>query len=390
MPSILSNYASEKVNLTSSDDSPYDPPYQKPQEISSLHSTKPSSPLMKGHSLEELGGNKCIVDGVFLSGPNGMNPSLQSLPNGRSSGSIDSRDKLPSRNDTNIPLSNGNGVYEDHRRQSAVSIRESMENGTNEQASLRVDANLDGEQLSGPKSPENTQHVHRSGHARAHSASAPQRHIPQTAHFPATDAFSTGTDGTSTVQKTQLINRLSSPPILPIAHTNTATSSTSSLYSGPPRLRHRHTLQVPKISTTRNPREPSSPTVSPSADAADEGERFSPTNQGLGRISVSLGRRPTRSLHSDMHVDEIPPDDDTARWTETIRQKRASRKQRKEEEEDDRVVVGTKVDMNHVNWVTAYNMLTGIRFTVSRTNAKMDRDLTDADFDAKHKFSFDM
>ena len=91
-----------------------------------------------------------------------------------------------------------------------------------------------------------------------------------------------------------------------------------------------------------------------------------------------------------MYVDEIPPDDDTARWTETIRQKRASRRQRKEEEEDDRVVVGTKVDMNHVNWVTAYNMLTGIRFTVSRINAKFDRELTDADFDAKHKFSFDM
>jgi 1-phosphatidylinositol-4-phosphate 5-kinase len=53
-------------------------------------------------------------------------------------------------------------------------------------------------------------------------------------------------------------------------------------------------------------------------------------------------------------------------------------------------MVGTKVDQNHVNWVTAYNMLTGIRFTVSRTNAKLDRDLTDADFDARHKFSFDI
>lgn len=53
-------------------------------------------------------------------------------------------------------------------------------------------------------------------------------------------------------------------------------------------------------------------------------------------------------------------------------------------------MVGTKVDQNHVNWVTAYNMLTGIRFTVSRTNAKLDRELTDADFEAKHKFSFDI
>jgi 1-phosphatidylinositol-4-phosphate 5-kinase len=91
-----------------------------------------------------------------------------------------------------------------------------------------------------------------------------------------------------------------------------------------------------------------------------------------------------------MYVDEIPPDEDAARWTETIKQKRASRRHKKEEEEDDRVVVGTKVDMNHVNWVTAYNMLTGIRFTVSRINAKIDRELTEADFDAKHKFSFDM
>lgn len=91
-----------------------------------------------------------------------------------------------------------------------------------------------------------------------------------------------------------------------------------------------------------------------------------------------------------MYLDEIPPDSDIAKWTESIRQKRASRRKRKEEEDDDRVVVGTKVDMNHVNWVTAYNMLTGIRFTVSRTNAKIDRDLLAADFDAKYKFSFDM
>jgi len=91
-----------------------------------------------------------------------------------------------------------------------------------------------------------------------------------------------------------------------------------------------------------------------------------------------------------LYLDDVPPDGDMARWTETIRQKRSSRRKKKEEEEDDRVMVGTKVDMNHVNWVTAYNMLTGIRFTVSRTNAKMNRELTDADFDARHKFSFDM
>jgi len=91
-----------------------------------------------------------------------------------------------------------------------------------------------------------------------------------------------------------------------------------------------------------------------------------------------------------MPHEEILVDEDAMRWAEAVRQKRASKRKRKDEEDDDRVVVGTKVDQNHVNWVTAYNMLTGIRFTVSRTNAKLDRLLTDADFDARHKFSFDM
>ncbi|KZF21776.1 SAICAR synthase-like protein, partial [Xylona heveae TC161] len=105
---------------------------------------------------------------------------------------------------------------------------------------------------------------------------------------------------------------------------------------------------------------------------------------------MSIGRRRTRSIQSDLHLDEIPQDEDAARWAEAIRQKRASKRKRREEEDDDRVVVGTKVDQNHVNYVTAYNMLTGIRFTVSRTNAKMDRELTEADFHARHKFSFDI
>lgn len=78
------------------------------------------------------------------------------------------------------------------------------------------------------------------------------------------------------------------------------------------------------------------------------------------------------------------------RWAEAYRQKRASKRRRREEEDDDRVLVGTKVDEHHVNWVTAYNMLTGIRVSVSRTNAKLDRELTPADFDAKQKSTFDM
>lgn len=104
---------------------------------------------------------------------------------------------------------------------------------------------------------------------------------------------------------------------------------------------------------------------------------------------MSLNRRNTQSIHSNMPEDSVQ-DEDAVRWAEAIRQKRASKRKREDDEDEDRVAVGTKVDQNHVNWVTAYNMLTGIRFTVSRTNAKMDRALTDADFTAKHKFSFDI
>ena len=79
--------------------------------------------------------------------------------------------------------------------------------------------------------------------------------------------------------------------------------------------------------------------------------------------SSSNARRQTRSLNSDQVVDEVPADEDAARWAETIRQRRLSRRKRVEDE--DTVLVGTRVSEGHTNWVTAYNMLTGIRVAVS-------------------------
>jgi 1-phosphatidylinositol-4-phosphate 5-kinase len=180
--------------------------------------------------------------------------------------------------------------------------------------------------------------------------------------------------------------RISSPAALqPSSTTNLATPL-------PGRLQHRHTLEVPGVSS-RISRET---TRTIDDVAAYSSGRFSPTSNTPTRRrgSISLVRRITRSGggggHSDLYLNELPHAEDAERWAEAIRQKRASKRKRREEEDDDRVVMGTKVDQNHVNYVTAYNMLTGIRFTVSRTNAKLDRELTDADFDARHKFSFDM
>ncbi|UPX19498.1 1-phosphatidylinositol-4-phosphate 5-kinase [Ascochyta rabiei] len=178
-------------------------------------------------------------------------------------------------------------------------------------------------------------------------------------------------------------HRVSAPPAF--NNDGGSTTATPSPSQHPYRLQQRHTLEVPKPSTSR-PRDSQNSTD----DVVTASGRFSPTSASRRRGSMSLVRRTTRSINSDVHLDELPQDEEAARWAEHIRQKRASKRKRREDEDEDRVVVGTKVDQNHVNWVTAYNMLTGIRFTVSRTNAKVDRELTDADFDAKHKFSFDI
>ncbi|KAH9998699.1 hypothetical protein BJV77DRAFT_1156469 [Russula vinacea] len=59
-------------------------------------------------------------------------------------------------------------------------------------------------------------------------------------------------------------------------------------------------------------------------------------------------------------------------------------------EEAPRVLVGNLIGEGHVNYVLMYNMLTGIRIAVSRTQAKMKRPLIDEDYTARHKYSFDI
>ncbi|GAA5898810.1 hypothetical protein JCM8208_005402 [Rhodotorula glutinis] len=54
------------------------------------------------------------------------------------------------------------------------------------------------------------------------------------------------------------------------------------------------------------------------------------------------------------------------------------------------VLVGNLIGQDHANYVLMYNMLTGIRIGVSRCQAKAARPLTDADYTARHKFSFDI
>jgi len=184
------------------------------------------------------------------------------------------------------------------------------------------------------------------------------------------------------------VHRASSPPAF--SHTSlspaVSASSASPHATRPDRLTHRHTLEVPR-SATRTSADGRDNVNS----SSDHYGRFPPITPTRRRGSLQLTRRATRSIHShsDMQLDQVPQDDDAARWTEIVKAKRASKKQRVDTD-DDRVLVGRKVDEHHNNYVKAYNMLTGIRFCVSRIHAKIDRDLTDADFTAKHKYSFDI
>ncbi|SPQ24814.1 6688802f-91b9-475c-9813-8d2fdf3b3046 [Thermothielavioides terrestris] len=200
----------------------------------------------------------------------------------------------------------------------------------------------------------------------------------------ATSPASAAQQSPATSQKSlKAPHRYSSPPV----YDQAAAGPSGNLQSPTvPGARHRHTLEVPKITPAgRGSRDGPDTAVYASG-------RFSPTMAATGprRASLSLARRTTRSLHSDGPRDEVVPDEDALRWAEAYRQKRASKRRRRELEDDDRVLVGTKVDESHANWVTAYNMLTGIRVSVSRTNAKVDRPLTDADFEVKQKSTFDI
>lgn len=53
------------------------------------------------------------------------------------------------------------------------------------------------------------------------------------------------------------------------------------------------------------------------------------------------------------------------------------------------VLIGTPVKEGHPNYILMYDMLTGIRISVSRCNAKPDRDIDEGDYIAAHKLAFD-
>lgn len=386
MPSVISKYTSEPIQLKADEKHTYAPPHGASAEKSASTIQDAKTCLMNGNPTDGVVKGK-LMEGIFLGESNGVNSSLTSLQNGRIDDSVDCKKNPLSANGEGPPMTNGHMAAVDNgpNNMEVPNVIPSA-NGADQNTPTQTKGSRS--HTPGPINTEHSQHSrsHQTRHGRGHSNSAPTAspHASFGTNAEATQLMSG--PSTSPEEITPPSNRLSAPVSATPMHTSTDLSHSSLLHPNAPRLHHRHTLEVPRVSTSRTSRDFSYPnTVS---DGSESG-RFSPSIR-TPRASNQLVRATTRSMHSDMYLDEMPQEGDMARWTETVRQKRASRRKKKEEEEDDRVVVGTKVDMNHVNWVTAYNMLTGIRFTVSRTNAKLDRELTDSDFDARHKFSFDM
>ena len=360
MPALISDGALS-MN-TSTPDSSFDKPSRKSLSgVFQLSNGAATEPQFQDQRQENL--------------KNFKSTSLYSMPQGAQTGSTTTgRDRAQSKSGSTTSFTNGFG-------------RASYESAS--EAAKHISKSPPRAQMNGSITSEDRQPDTNGTRTSAETATAIQHDKPGSISEAAPRRSSASrSQFDSAHSNMNSLNRFSSPPGMSSRLSDANATSSRSLEQ--PRLAHRHTLQVPKSSTSRGSRDFSF-SGGPSEEGISTG-RFSPAvADGPRHRRASLGLTRRRTGASEAHnVDEVLPDEDVMRWTEAIRQKRASKRQKKEEEDDDRVVVGTKVDQGHVNWVTAYNMLTGIRFTVSRTNAKIDRQLTDVDFQARHKFSFDI
>ncbi|KAG5651826.1 hypothetical protein H0H81_007258 [Sphagnurus paluster] len=113
----------------------------------------------------------------------------------------------------------------------------------------------------------------------------------------------------------------------------------------------------------------------------------------------TIGSSPKVAPPASKTVGEL--EEDIQLHADNIRRERLSKRAKAEAEaaltrkeskdaSTDVPLIGNLIGEGHVNYVLMYNMLTGIRIGVSRCQAKIKRPLTDADYTAQHKFSFDI
>ncbi|KAL4786439.1 hypothetical protein BJX76DRAFT_118338 [Aspergillus varians] len=378
MPSFSNDYPSQTATTTATHPRSFGTPQERPHDKNSVGNTFVWTNWPNGDSSHPF--DPPATDRHL---PNG---STYSLTGPRSSASSYNRDFLQSKDGSLHSVGNGSAREPREGRPPSTTMDREFPRKSSDTGVGSATASIASQQVNGALMSHrslNGKHLMNGDYSRpsvdelvcSDTAGNPSATRLSTSFPDSSGYLSVEPDHISPSQKGPY--RHSSPPVAAgVNRSNTQDSANSS-------LRQRHTLQVPRTTSGRRSSRDQLEEVAYSSG------RLSPT-AGIRRSSVGLARRNTRTNQSDILVDEANPDEDAARWAEAIKQRRASRRKRRDEEDDDRVVVGTKVDRNHVNWVTSYNMLTGIRFTVSRINAKMDRELTPADFEAKHKFSFDI
>ncbi|CAG8611749.1 4529_t:CDS:2, partial [Diversispora eburnea] len=98
---------------------------------------------------------------------------------------------------------------------------------------------------------------------------------------------------------------------------------------------------------------------------------------GKSQKKRQLKRRNT--YNAEMMVEELVLSEETQKWAENVKRRLSRRVKGKDNTEED-PIIGTRIGVDHVNYVLMYNMLTGIR---------VGRELNEADFRAAHKLAFD-
>ncbi|KAG1738632.1 uncharacterized protein EDB91DRAFT_1249164 [Suillus paluster] len=135
------------------------------------------------------------------------------------------------------------------------------------------------------------------------------------------------------------------------------------------------------------------PAASSSKTQYPDGLLHPPAPRPIRRNTTGSARR--LHLPQPTYIATGELEDDIQIQADQIRRER-KRKQAEEvaaavaQQEDERPLVGNLIGEDHANYVLMYNMLTGIRIAVSRYQAKIKRPLTDQDFTARHKYSFDI
>ncbi|KAG0221313.1 hypothetical protein BGW41_006950, partial [Actinomortierella wolfii] len=154
--------------------------------------------------------------------------------------------------------------------------------------------------------------------------------------------------------------------------------------SASPRAHHASPFGPPNRASTMEPRKvgslllpethltPHAPTTSqqfpPGTGGAGEGSSTSayttarPRRKQIYRrntCSADLGSTSYRHSDGELEMDEL---EEARRRMEALKKSSSRRmSKRKKDEDDDRVLIGTRIGEDHVNYVLMYNMLTGIR-----------------------------